>query len=102
MSLTDSSPSQVAKAASVASLALSSLSNDARNNALTAIHTALNANREAILEANAIDLAAASKSAEDGQLSQSLVKRLDLGKKGKLEDMLAGILDVRGLDDPSE
>lgn len=52
------------------------------------------------MAANARDLALARKAAENGELSLSLVSRLDLGKKGKWEDMLSGILDVRGLEDP--
>jgi glutamate-5-semialdehyde dehydrogenase len=46
------------------------------------------------------DLELAKKAAENGQLSLSILSRLDLGKKGKWEDMLKGILDVRGLEDP--
>lgn len=100
MSLTNASPEQAAKAASVSSLALARLSLEARNDALTAIHAALNNARDEILQANARDLQLAAKAADNGELSPSLVKRLDLGRKGKWEDMLQGILDVRGLDDP--
>jgi glutamate-5-semialdehyde dehydrogenase len=66
------------------------------------MHDALFASRDIVLEANSRDLAAATKAAESGQMSQSLIKRLDLGRKGKYEDMLQGILDVRELKDPSE
>ncbi|KAL8998175.1 MAG: hypothetical protein Q9169_002729 [Polycauliona sp. 2 TL-2023] len=100
MSLTDSSPAQIAKAASVASRNLAILPSADRNNALTAIHQSLLQAKERILEANASDLRLASKAAEDGQLSQSVLKRLDLGRPGKWEDMLQGILDVRDLEDP--
>lgn len=100
MSLTNATPVEVAQSARFGSRRLAVLSNQARNDALTAIHAALAAAKEEILEANARDLAAASKAADDGTLSQSLVKRLDLGKKGKYEDMLQGILDVRELEDP--
>lgn len=102
MSLTDSSPAQIAKAASVASRNLATLPSTDRNNALTAIHQSLSLAKESILEANARDLSLASKAAEDGQLSQSVLKRLDLGRPGKWEDMLQGILDVRDLEDPRE
>lgn len=102
MSLTASSPDHIAKAASLAALALASVSAGARNDALTAIHSALARDKESILAANVVDLKRASQSAADGHLSQSLVKRLDLGRKGKFDDMLAGILDVRDLDDPRE
>ncbi|KAL8852722.1 MAG: hypothetical protein Q9221_002352 [Calogaya cf. arnoldii] len=100
MSLTDSSPAQIAKAASVASRKLAILPSADRNNALSAIHQSLLQAKESILEANAKDLSFASKAAEDGHLSQSVLKRLDLGRPGKWEDMLQGILDVRDLEDP--
>lgn len=102
MSLTASSPLEVAKAASASSQSLAILPTGARNDALTAIHTALQATKEQILAANQSDLQQATKAAEDGELSQSVLKRLDLGRKGKWEDMLQGILDVRDLDDPGK
>jgi len=100
MSLTNASPVEAAKAARLASRTLAILPTSARNDALTAIHDALREARDEILAANVCDLEAAVKAAEDGKLSQSLVKRLDLAKKGKYEDMLQGILDVRELEDP--
>jgi glutamate-5-semialdehyde dehydrogenase len=100
MSLTNASPVDAAKAAKSASHVLATLSADARNEALTAIHAGLTAARDDILAANARDLELARQAAADGKLSQSLVARLDLGKKGKWEDMLKGILDVRDLEDP--
>ncbi|KAI1336733.1 gamma-glutamyl phosphate reductase [Xylariaceae sp. FL0016] len=100
MSLTSASPAEAARQAKDASHVLATLAASARNDALTAIHDALTAAREDILAANAKDLEVARLAAEHGQLSQSLVSRLDLGKKGKWEDMLKGILDVRDLEDP--
>ncbi|KAK4151428.1 Aldehyde/histidinol dehydrogenase [Chaetomidium leptoderma] len=100
MSLTNASPADAAQAAKSASHVLATLSADARNDALTAIHDSLAAARDDILAANARDLELARQAAADGKLSQSLVARLDLGKTGKWEDMLKGILDVRQLDDP--
>ncbi|KAK2044959.1 glutamate-5-semialdehyde dehydrogenase [Colletotrichum somersetense] len=100
MSLTNASPADAAKGAKSASHTLATLPAEARNDALTAIHAALADARDDILAANARDLDLARKAAADGQLSQSLVSRLDLGKKGKFDDMLKGILDVRGLEDP--
>lgn len=102
MSLTDSSPLQVAKAASISSCNLAVLPTQARNDALTAMYNALEEAKDAILAANAKDLELAMKAAEEGELSQSVLKRLDLGRKGKWEDMLQGILDVRDLEDPGE
>ncbi len=100
MSLTDSSPLEIARSASIASRSLAVLPTKARNNALTAIHQALANARKSILAANAKDLDLATKAAENGEPSQSVLKRLDLGRKGKFEDMLQGILDVRDLNDP--
>ncbi|KJR88828.1 glutamate-5-semialdehyde dehydrogenase [Sporothrix schenckii 1099-18] len=100
MSLTDAAPADAARAAKAASHVLATLSADERNDALLAMHDALAANRDAILAANAKDLALAQREAAEGRLNPSLVSRLDLGRKGKWEDMLQGILDVRGLPDP--
>ncbi|TID22127.1 glutamate-5-semialdehyde dehydrogenase [Venturia nashicola] len=100
MSLTNSTAEEAARAARLASRKLAILPTSARNDALTAIHAALADAKDDILAANALDLAAATKAAESGNLSLSLVKRLDLGRSGKFEDMLQGILDVRGLEDP--
>jgi len=76
------------------------LSLDARNGALTAIHDALQSHKAAILEANARDMELASQASQNGKLNQSVLKRLDLSRPGKFDDMLQGILDVRKLDDP--
>ena len=101
MSLTESSPVEAAKLASLASRELATLSSSARNDALTALHQSLVNAKDSILEANARDLELASTAAANGELSQSVFKRLDLGKPGKYEDMLKGVLDVRDLEDPS-
>ncbi|KAH6655518.1 glutamate-5-semialdehyde dehydrogenase [Truncatella angustata] len=100
MSLTNASPVDAAQSAKSASHILATLPASARNEALTAIHSGLTAARDEILAANARDLELARQAASNGELSQSLVARLDLNKKGKWEDMLKGILDVRDLEDP--
>ncbi|MCJ1468775.1 hypothetical protein MMC07_007405 [Pseudocyphellaria aurata] len=100
MSVTSSSPVEVAKAASISSQTLAILSSQARNDALTSIHQALAREKDTILAANARDVKLATKAAADGSLSQSVLKRLDLSRKGKWEDMLQGIVDVRDLEDP--
>ncbi|KAF2640046.1 gamma-glutamyl phosphate reductase GPR [Massarina eburnea CBS 473.64] len=100
MSLTNATPLEVAQAARVGSRRLAVLSTPERNAALTAIHGALVSAKDEVLAANKKDLEDADKAAAGGALSQSLVKRLDLGKPGKYEDMLQGILDVRDLEDP--
>lgn len=100
MSVTNATPAQAAQAAKSASHVLATLPASARNDALTAIHSVLSSSRESILAANAEDMELARKAAFDGELSSSLVSRLDLSKPGKYDDMLKGILDVRDLDDP--
>jgi glutamate-5-semialdehyde dehydrogenase len=100
MSLTESSPEAAAKAAAYSARNLAVLSVEARNDALTTIHNALKADKQAILDANARDMALAKQASQDGKLSSSLIKRLDLGRPGKFDDMLQGILDVRKLPDP--
>lgn len=100
MSLTESSPFDVAKSASEASRELATLTVEARNAALTAIHDTLKRNKPIILEANAKDVESATNAVKNGELSESILKRLDLKRPGKYDDMLQGILDVRHLDDP--
>lgn len=100
MSLTNASPEAAAREAKAASFTLAALPASARNEALEGIHAALAASKDSILAANARDLELARKAAADGSLSEALVSRLDLGKPGKWEDMLKGILDVRDLPDP--
>jgi hypothetical protein len=102
MSLTESAAVDAAHSASLASRRLATLNKDERNKALTLLHDALEMNREDILEANARDVELATIAAESGNLSQSVLKRLDLSRPGKYQDMLDGILSVRDLDDPSE
>lgn len=101
MSLTNANPEEAARAAKISSRTLAVLSDDARNRALDAIYNALSAARDDILAANAIDLERAKKATSDGQLNPSIYKRLDLSRKGKFDDMLQGIRDVRSLPDPS-
>ncbi|KAF2716645.1 gamma-glutamyl phosphate reductase [Polychaeton citri CBS 116435] len=100
MSLTNASPKQAARAAKLSSRTLATLSVEARNTALDRIYDDLAEAKDSILAANARDLEIAQKSAADGTLSQSILKRLDLSRKGKFEDMLQGIKDVKNLEDP--
>ncbi|OJJ67516.1 hypothetical protein ASPBRDRAFT_135571 [Aspergillus brasiliensis CBS 101740] len=100
MSLTQSSAGNIASTASIAARRLAVLSNAERNEALTVLYQDLLANKDAILAANAKDVALASRAAEDGDLNSSVLKRLDLSRPGKYDDMLQGILSVRDLDDP--
>ena len=100
MSLTNASPEQAARSAKISSRTLATLPTDARNVALDAIHDALAAARDDILAANARDMELAKQASAGGELSVSIMKRLDLARKGKFDDMLQGIKDVRELEDP--
>lgn len=100
MSLTNSTPESAARAASISACSLATLSLSSRNDALSAIHDALKSSKPAILEANGRDMVVAKTASANGQLSQSVLKRLDLSRPGKFDDMLQGILDVRSLPDP--
>lgn len=100
MSLTELTPEAAAKAASYSARGLATLSLQARNDALTAIYHALSESREVILAANFRDMELASQTSKGGMMSSSLVKRLDISRPGKYDDMLQGILDVRKLEDP--
>ncbi|KAK6352323.1 hypothetical protein TWF730_009153 [Orbilia blumenaviensis] len=101
MSGTTSLPAaEIAKTARQASFTIKSLPGSDRDLALDAIYDALLAFKDDILAANAKDMEAAAGLVAEGKLSQSLVKRLDLSRPGKYEDMLQGIKDVRGLEDP--
>lgn len=100
MSLTNASPEQAARAAKISSRTLATLSANGRNAALDAVHDALAEARADILAANMRDMELAKKSFASGELSPSIMKRLDLSRKGKFDDMLQGIKDVRALEDP--
>ncbi|KAI9658755.1 MAG: hypothetical protein M1821_002315 [Bathelium mastoideum] len=100
MSLTNASPIECAKAARAASRRLAILSTQERNDGLTAIHHALAEAKDSILAANESDVVSATEASQRGELSQSVLKRLDLSRPGKWDDMLQGVLDVRALEDP--
>lgn len=100
MSLTNASPEEAARVAKTSSRKLATLPTEDRNAALDAVHDALAGARDLILAANARDLELAKQSTAKGELNPNILKRLDLSRKGKFDDMLQGIKDVRGLEDP--
>jgi glutamate-5-semialdehyde dehydrogenase len=100
MSLTNATPLHAAQQARLSSRLLATLPVAQRNAALSAIHDALSAAREEILAANARDVEAAQRATAEGELNPSILKRLDLSRPGKFEDMLMGIRDVEALGDP--
>ena len=69
--------------------------------ALRAIHNQLQMDKDLVFSLNEKDLASAEALVSLGQLSLPLIKRLDLRLPGKWESILAGILQIKGLDDPT-
>ncbi|KAJ3119041.1 hypothetical protein HDU96_003216 [Phlyctochytrium bullatum] len=92
----------VAERARVASRLMQSATTEQKSNALKAIHHGLSTfDLKELEEANLEDLKDAKAQASAGTLSESLVKRLDLGVgKDKFQSLIQGVLDVGKLDDP--
>lgn len=86
---------EIATRARLAANALKVSSNNDRNAALKAIHDRLRDHKDAIMEANKLDVQAAQSS----DLSSALIKRLELTPT-KFDVMLQGVLDVAALEDP--
>lgn len=97
-----STAADISRISSSASQILKAVAGSERDAALTAVYEHLEAAKSEILKANKKDMVAAEEQATAGKLSRSMIKRLDLSKPGKWEDMLQGILDVRNLEDPGE
>lgn len=89
----------IAKRARAASRAMLSLSSNEKDRALQAVHDHLLSSKAEILAANEADKAAAQKRLAEGDLSPTLVRRLELGGK-KFDALLAGVLSVCRLADP--
>ena len=70
-----------------------------KDSALLNMAKSLDKNRKKILEANKLDIAEAKKLLEKGELTESLVKRLEV-TDSKIDDMIIGIRDVVKLEDP--
>lgn len=85
----------VGKNARQASYQLAKASTAQKNNALTAIHTALSDAKADILEANAQDM----QNAKDKNLDTALLDRLEL-TESRFQSMLDGLKDVVALPDP--
>lgn len=84
-----------AKLVKLAAPKMAGSSEEKRNNALRAVAQALESHREEIFEANKADLEQAAK---DG-VAAPIVKRLKFNET-KLRDVIAGINDLIGLEDP--
>ena len=85
----------VGQQARQASRVLASASTQTKNNALSAIHTALQNSEAAILAANQLDMA----KAHSNNLDSALLDRLELSP-ARFQGMLQGLQDVIGLTDP--
>ena len=86
-------------AARSAALALAPLSDEVRNRALAAMADAIDENAERILEANAEDVAEAEPLVASGEMSEPLLRRLEL-TGGKIAQMADGVRAVAALPDP--
>lgn len=86
---------EITKSIKLDSFKMSTLTDEARNNALKEIALALEANREKIQEANRIDL---DKAAEEG-IASPVLKRLKFDDQ-KLKDVIDGINSLITLKDP--
>lgn len=86
--------------AKMASITLASVDTWTKNRALEAMASALDENRDRIIEANKADLEEAERMKAEGKLSQALVDRLKVSNS-KIDGMISGIRDVIKLEDPS-
>ncbi|KAG0680869.1 hypothetical protein C6P42_004593 [Pichia californica] len=87
---------EIAKNAHKASTILKTLTDKQRSDALYKIRDGLLLSKDKILSANKIDM----ENAISNNLSNSLIKRLDLSINNKFDSMCNGIIDVAKLDDP--
>lgn len=90
---------QIAKNAKEASLKISDLSTEIRNEALYKIADELETRSTEVFDANKQDLSEAEKLVRSGELTKSAFNRLKLDEN-KMRDMLQGIRDIAKLQDP--
>jgi glutamate-5-semialdehyde dehydrogenase len=95
---TRSAESKITEAQSAA-LELANLPESTRNDALQAIADAIEANADAILDANDDDVAEAEELLEAGEYTQAFVDRLKLSAS-KLESIAEMVRSVAGQEDP--
>ena len=89
----------IAENAKKASVEISGLSTEIKNNALKNIAVALEENKDKIFNANKEDLIQAEKLVEAGEITQSVFNRLKLDEN-KMRDMIQGVNDIIKLEDP--
>jgi len=87
------------KKAKAAYIRLMSESTERKDRALQAMANALDVDRERIKAANLKDIEAAEEMLTEGKLTKSMLKRLKVDDT-KIDDMIAGIMDVMKLPDP--
>nr|HIJ00307.1 gamma-glutamyl-phosphate reductase [Candidatus Methanomethylophilaceae archaeon] len=87
------------KKAKAAYIRLMSESTERKDRALQAMANALDVDRERIKAANLKDIEAAEEMLAEGKLTKSMLKRLKVDDT-KIDDMIAGIMDVMKLPDP--
>ena len=90
---------EIAKIAKEASLKISDLSTEIKNQALLKIAEEIENSAQEIFDANKQDLNNAEKLVEAGKLSKSTFNRLKLDEN-KMRDMIQGIRDIAKLEDP--
>ena len=90
---------KIAKNAKEASLKISGLETKIKNQALSAIASAIELYKNEIFKANKIDLENALSLVEEGKLSKSTFNRLKLDEN-KMRDMIQGVRDISNLEDP--
>ncbi len=99
MAGTDNELKKKAEAARAAALELANLKDSRKRVALKAMAAALRTNADAILKANAADVADARRAVAAGKLSQAMLKRLMVDNV-KIEGMAEGVESVAKLPDP--
>ena len=90
---------KIAKNAKEASLKISSLMTETKNQALLKIAEEIENNKKEIFNANQKDLTEAQKLVDLNELSKSVFNRLKLDEN-KMRDMIQGIRDIANLEDP--
>ncbi len=89
----------IAQNAKEASVKMLQLSSDIKNQVLLKIADELEKNKKLIFNANIIDLKRAEAGLQSKKISQAVYNRLKLDEN-KIRDMIKGIRDVAGLENP--
>jgi glutamate-5-semialdehyde dehydrogenase len=95
MAIATESVEQVCRSAKRAARALATLDAAVKNTALESIAAALESGLQGILDANALDVAAA----READISDALIDRLTLDRR-RIEAMAAGVRELAALPDP--